>query len=893
MALARGTRPRARGRPLRGRDTKRSSTLGVGARSRRPTRRRRRAAASKQPFTTTGPSATPARSSIANAVSISSLTGVSSGSVTSITWQRAGSREQLDDVGGLLADRPDAHRVEQPAGRQEERDRVAGRGRVDDDQVGGARLVERLHLAEHEDVLHARAPRSRRRRARPTPTSRFEMPLHPVGLEVVDERGVGREEPGPDPGCELGLVVAERGRAEHRGQPRFALDLDDQHAQPGARRGDRERGRHRRLPDAALARDDDDAGGGAELRDLHPRMLREPRCRSSAARRIRAVARRWRSSLLGLAFGAAAAARPRRATTPATAERHRRRAGRTGCSTRRTPRSIATSCDDAEARRLDAARRSSSTRSGAVDADVDALVDAVRERDGPGRRVGRSVGRRRARRERVARAAARRSSRSRPARGIGPVVPGAASTTPATRRAPRSAASARRASSERPQRRQRRRGRRPPAVGRRRRATRRRRRDPADARRVHRRRSTADRARVAGERRRRSTPPTSIGEGSDRRRQPNQEVRFHKLDLGQQLAHTLSTPSVAYFLFVAGLRADRVRVLHRGRRHRRASSARSRVIGACFGFSHLPVQWWAIGLLLLGLFGLAIDVQAGGLGAWTFIGGASLVAGSIWLYGGSSRLDPAWWVLALVCGGTVLFMLSGMTAMIRSRFSTPTIGREELIGEMGAAEVDVDPDGVVRIRDALWRARTNRATPITAGRRGPRRRGRGPRARGRTARGRRAATTATAPAAARVSRHRIHHASLTRPFVRLRGLALRSAASRPGRGGGDMVALGLIHETWHLNAACRGPESALFFPPSLAGATRRARAARSAGQGDLRAVRRATRLPRLRAARARAARHLGRSHRGRTSPSPPRRLTGTPRCSRDLVRPDSDAASGP
>ena len=28
------------------------------------------------------------------------------------------------------------------------------------------------------------------------------------------------------------------------------------------------------------------------------------------------------------------------------------------------------------------------------------------------------------------------------------------------------------------------------------------------------------------------------------------------------------------------------------------------------------------------------------------------------------------------------------------------------------------------------------------------------------------------------------------------------------------MALSLIHETWHLKAACRGPESALFFPPS-------------------------------------------------------------------------------
>jgi membrane-bound serine protease (ClpP class) len=85
------------------------------------------------------------------------------------------------------------------------------------------------------------------------------------------------------------------------------------------------------------------------------------------------------------------------------------------------------------------------------------------------------------------------------------------------------------------------------------------------------------------------------------------------------------------------------------------------------------------------------------------------------LYDGSSHLDPKWWVLLIVIGGALVFMLSAMTAMIRSRFSTPTIGREELVGEMGQAEADVDPDGVVRVRDALWKARTNRATPIHAG----------------------------------------------------------------------------------------------------------------------------------------------------------------------------------
>ncbi len=207
---------------------------------------------------------------------------------------------------------------------------------------------------------------------------------------------------------------------------------------------------------------------------------------------------------------------------------------------------------------------------------------------------------------------------------------------------------------------------------------------------------------------------TIVGVGNNRRVQTNQDVGFRKLDLVQQLAHTLGTPWVAYFLFVAGLSLMLFEFFT-------ASVGIAGVVGAvalvggCFGFSHLPFAPWAIGLLVLGIFGLAIDLQAGGLGPWTFIGGGALVAGSFWCYDGASALDPSWWILVLVCGATLLFVLSGMTAMVRSRFSTPTIGREELIGEMGVAEVGVDPDGVVKVRDALWRARTNRATPIAAG----------------------------------------------------------------------------------------------------------------------------------------------------------------------------------
>jgi membrane-bound serine protease (ClpP class) len=56
-----------------------------------------------------------------------------------------------------------------------------------------------------------------------------------------------------------------------------------------------------------------------------------------------------------------------------------------------------------------------------------------------------------------------------------------------------------------------------------------------------------------------------------------------------------------------------------------------------------------------------------------------------------------------------------MPSMVRTRFATPTIGREWMIGEVGTAIDDVDPEGVVEVGNGRWRARTNRATPVSAG----------------------------------------------------------------------------------------------------------------------------------------------------------------------------------
>lgn len=186
---------------------------------------------------------------------------------------------------------------------------------------------------------------------------------------------------------------------------------------------------------------------------------------------------------------------------------------------------------------------------------------------------------------------------------------------------------------------------------------------------------------------------------------------FTEPDVIHELFHTVASPPIAYLLFLIGLGLLVFELYTAGVGVAGVVGAGSLILGA-YGLDVLPARWWAVALLVVSMIGFAIDVQVGVPRFWTGVGVVTLVVGSVWLYEGMSL---SWITLLVGILGTCLGMISGMPAMVRTRFSTPTIGREWMIGEMGVAESAVDPDGVVRVRDALWRARTNRATPIPVG----------------------------------------------------------------------------------------------------------------------------------------------------------------------------------
>ncbi len=197
-------------------------------------------------------------------------------------------------------------------------------------------------------------------------------------------------------------------------------------------------------------------------------------------------------------------------------------------------------------------------------------------------------------------------------------------------------------------------------------------------------------------------------ENGETRREPITQVRFAQVSLLSQLFHTVASPAVAYLLLAVGLALIVFELFTAGVGVAGVVGAGSFIL-AGYGLGVLPIRWWGVGLICLSMLAFAIDVQTGVPRFWTAAGFVMFVVGSFTIYDGYSL---SWVTLLVAFVGVALTFLAGMPSMVRTRFSTPTIGREWMVGELGRAVTAVSPDGVVQIRDALWRASTNRATPI-------------------------------------------------------------------------------------------------------------------------------------------------------------------------------------
>ena len=140
------------------------------------------------------------------------------------------------------------------------------------------------------------------------------------------------------------------------------------------------------------------------------------------------------------------------------------------------------------------------------------------------------------------------------------------------------------------------------------------------------------------------------------------------------------------------------------------------LLAAGLGLWVLPLRWWALLLLLLALGLLAGEFAVHTHGALAIAGVALLGVGAL------NLIDPAQapntvialWVIILVALALVAFVALGIWLAVRSRGQPLATGQEALVGRLAEVRQPLDPDGLVFVEGALWRA-ISEDGPVDAG----------------------------------------------------------------------------------------------------------------------------------------------------------------------------------
>lgn len=191
-------------------------------------------------------------------------------------------------------------------------------------------------------------------------------------------------------------------------------------------------------------------------------------------------------------------------------------------------------------------------------------------------------------------------------------------------------------------------------------------------------------------------------------------VTFRQPDVATRFFRLAATPEAAFFFLVVGLAIASFEFFAIGPGVAAGVASLSLLL-AGWGVVNLPVRSWALGLAILGWALLTMAYQKGGVLVLTLVGALALQVAGTFYVDGAGQIDPRWYLVVPSVLGVLFFFLLAMPTVQRARFSTRTIGRDGLIGEHGVAVEDFDPEGIVEVRGARWRATAHREAGLASG----------------------------------------------------------------------------------------------------------------------------------------------------------------------------------
>ncbi len=173
----------------------------------------------------------------------------------------------------------------------------------------------------------------------------------------------------------------------------------------------------------------------------------------------------------------------------------------------------------------------------------------------------------------------------------------------------------------------------------------------------------------------------------------------------EALRLALADPTVAFVLLVLGALAICLEFAAPGTSVFAGIGA-VLLLAAALGLLVLPLHWWALALMVLALGLLVAEFAAHTHGALAVAGITLMVVSALNLVDMAQApgVFIALWVVVLVGLALASLAAFGAWLALRSRNRPAATGQETMIGKLAEVRQRLDPDGMVFIEGALWRA---------------------------------------------------------------------------------------------------------------------------------------------------------------------------------------------
>jgi membrane-bound serine protease (ClpP class) len=191
------------------------------------------------------------------------------------------------------------------------------------------------------------------------------------------------------------------------------------------------------------------------------------------------------------------------------------------------------------------------------------------------------------------------------------------------------------------------------------------------------------------------------------------QLVYHDMSWLERLLQTVMDPNVAYLLFLVALVGVGVELTHPGVILPGVAGVIAGIL-AVVALYGLDANVAGVVLILFGIGLFVADIKATTHGVLTIGGLVALLAGSTFLFTPEfgPGLNPA--VMLLVAAACFGFFVLVLRKVIAARLRPAFTGGDSILGSVGAVREDLDPEGMVLVQGALWKA-VAQGPPIVTG----------------------------------------------------------------------------------------------------------------------------------------------------------------------------------